>query len=199
LRLGTSVLLLASLLPSGRAVASETDTLTVSVSHAVVVYGEQVVVSAKVPPRLASAVVTVVAKPVGAPAPQAIGAFGPQRLEWQTRVRPRIRTSFTATAGNESSRAVTVNVRPRVTLTAGKSVFLARVVAGKPFVGRAVQLERHTRSGWEVVRSAVLRRNPISFRTELPTGTVKLRAFVPASRKEPGYLAGFSKPLVVRR
>jgi hypothetical protein len=171
----------------------------VSVSRPIVVYGDEVIVSGTVPSRLASAVVTVVARPVGAPTPQAIGVFGPDEATWKTRVKPRIRTSFTATTPTESSPPATVNVRPRVTLTRKRKRFLARVVAGRPFVGRAVQLQLHRRSGWKVVRRAVLHRNPVTFRTALPRGRLELRAFVPASSKQPGYLAGFSRPLLIRR
>jgi hypothetical protein len=105
---------------------------------------------------------------------------------------------FRAATPTETGPPVVVQVRPRVTLTRKRDVFEARVVAGRPFVGRPVQLQMLSRSGrWEVVRRGVLRKNPTKFRTKLPaTGRVRLRAFVPATRKQPGYLDGFSKPLV---
>jgi hypothetical protein len=197
----TSILLLSAafLSFSGEAGAQQADELTIKVSRPIVVYGESVTLSGAVPDRLTSVVVTVAANPLGVTMPQAIGAFGPKVTGWHTVVKPRIRTVFRAATPTETSRPVVVRVRPRVTLTRKRDLFEAKVVAGRPFVGRPVQLQMLSRSGrWKVLRRGVLRKNPTKFRTKLPaTGRVRLRAFVPTTRKQPGYLDGFSKSLVV--
>jgi len=196
-----SILLLSAgfLSFSGGAGAQQADELTIKVSRPIVVYGESVTLSGAVPDRLTSVVLTVAAKPLGVTMPQAIGAFGPNVTGWHTVVKPRIRTVFRAATPTETSQPVVVQVRPRVTLTRKRDVFEAKVVAGRPFFGRPVQLQMLSRSGrWKVLRRGVLRKNPTKFRTKLPAKErVRLRAFVPTTRKQPGYLDGFSKPLVV--
>ena len=197
----TSILLLSAafLLFASGAGAQREDKLTINVSRPIVVYGQSVTLSGAVPDQLTSVVLTVVAEPLGVAMPRSIGAFGPNVTGWHTVVKPRIRTVFRAATPTETSPPVVVQVRPRVTLTRKRDVFEAKVVAGRPFVGRPVQLQMLSRLGrWKAVRRGVLRKNPIKFRTNLPAkGRVRLRAFVPATRKQPGYLDGFSKPLVV--
>lgn len=192
-------LVLIALLCAGAGSAAPTPDLTISLSKNVVVYGDPILLSGTVSVALSAKIATILAVSEGA-GQRNLGTVGPGITGWQFVVRPRIRTSFLSQVETMTSETVTVDVRPRVTLSQRRGIFVAKVTAGKSFEGRSVFLQRLSqRHRWVGVQKAVLRRNPLKFRLKLRLGRSKIRAFVPKSLAEPGYLDGFSKSLVVVR
>ena len=77
---------------------------------------------------------------------------------WSYQVRPKVQTSYQAKAPDGTSAAVTVGVRPAVSLRVitGRR-FTTRVVAAKSFVGKTVQLQRLLPGNrWQTVAKAKL-------------------------------------------
>ncbi|MBA2523071.1 MAG: hypothetical protein H0V25_07020 [Solirubrobacterales bacterium] len=191
--------MLIAWLCAGAGSAAPPPDLTISLSKHVVVYGDPIVLSGNVSLALSSKIVTILAQSEGQEQRE-LGTVGPGITGWQFVVRPRIRTSFLSQIETIVSGTVTVEVRPRVTLSMRRGIFVAKVTAGKSFEGRSILLQRLSpKHLWVGVRKAVLRRNPLEFRLKLRPGRSKIRAFVPRSVAEPGYLDGFSKTLVVTR
>ncbi len=192
------LMLIAGLCAGAGSAAPPLD-LTISLSKSIVVYGDPIVLSGNVSLALSSKIVTILALSEGKEQSE-LGTVGPGITGWQFVVRPRIRTSFLSQVESVVSGTVTVKVRPRVTLSLRRGIFVAKVTAGKSFEGRSVLLQRLSpKRRWLGVRKAVLRRNPLEFKLKLRPGRTKVRAFVPRSVADPGYLNGFSKPLVVTR
>jgi hypothetical protein len=118
-------------------------------------------------------------------------------------VRPVIHTIYKASAGQTSSNAVSVQVRPKVSLVRiGVHRFLARVVAARSFVGRYGVLQRWSfrLHHWTSVRRVFFTRALVAasptvvsratFRARL--GGAKIRVLIPRSQAAPGYLTAFS-------
>jgi hypothetical protein len=170
----------------------------VAVAPSTVVYGDRVVVTVTLPPSLRASAATVTATPLGGVS-RALGSFGPGATRWRTSFRPRLRTTLRASAGGNSTAAAVVRVRPRVGLVFRRGVFVATVTAARSYRGRAIALQRRSHGRWVTVRRGVLRADPKRFRVALPPGGSTVRAYVPASAAEPGYAAGYSRAVVVRR
>ncbi|MCA1683148.1 MAG: hypothetical protein LC685_04065 [Actinobacteria bacterium] len=189
----------AVLLGVGGAAGAQEPPLTIALSKGVVVYGDPVELKGTISLDLSSKIVTILARSEGEEQ-RDFATVGPGVTGFEYVVRPRIRTSFYSQIETTVSRTVIVKVRPRVTLALRRGVFMARVVAGKSFAGRTVLLQRLTEKGrWVGVKKGVLRRNPVKFRLKSRLARTKIRAFLPRSKTEPGYLEGFSKPVVPPR
>jgi hypothetical protein len=116
-------------------------------------------------------------------------------------VRPTIHTLYRASAGQTSSNTVSVNVRPRLSLTrVGLHRFALRAMAARSFVGRYGVLQRLSRHHWISLRRVFFTR---AFPAVTPTitsravfrarlGGARIRVLVPASQVAPGYLAAVS-------
>jgi hypothetical protein len=109
-----------------------------------------------------------------------------------------IRTSFRARWKSATSRTLTIDARPFVSLEQGETNgwWLVRIYALRYFVGRTVRVERlGTTRGWRVVRRVRLTRSEFgetygAFRAQRLRGT--LRAVLSRSQARPCYLAGYS-------
>lgn len=120
---------------------------------------------------------------------------------WRHATRPSVRSSYSTCwpAQRRRGSAVTVRVRPRVTLVRRVEIFVTKVVAARSFNGRTVLLQRKSGRKWKSIRKAELHREARRFRAGLPRGISQVRVFFPQKQAGPGYLAGFSRVLVVRR
>ena len=118
-------------------------------------------------------------------------------------VHPLIHTLYRASTGQTTSNTVSVQVRPKLILTRiGVHRFLARVVAGRSFVGRYGLLQRWSvrTHRWTSVRRLFFTReltitsptvvSRASFRTRFHGA--RIRVLIPRSQTAPGYLLGFS-------
>jgi hypothetical protein len=121
---------------------------------------------------------------------------------WSLTVKPMIRTTYKAVWNGLTSSTVTVAVRPAVTLRAlTRQRFATRVIAGRSFAGRVVQLQRHLLDGrWlTIARARLDGRSAAVFHPTLRRGRSTLRVAISVNQAGAGYLAGFSSWLSVRR
>jgi hypothetical protein len=168
-----------------------------------VVYGRGLTLTGVVPTRRAGEVVTVLAQQLGESSFRSIasvttGADG----TWRYLARPRIRTAYAAGWGGGQSPAAVVGVRPAVAFRrTATGVLSTRVVGARSFAGRIVQLQRRTGTGrWVLLKRVRLNaRSAKLFRATLPRGVSRLRIAISVNQAGAGYLAGFSRTIVVRR
>lgn len=168
-----------------------------------VVYGRGLMLTGTVPTRRAGETVTVQAQSFGESSFRSVvGVLTGTDGVWRYVVRPRIRTGYAALWQGGRSPAVIVAVRPAVSLRrTAAGLFSTRVVGVRSFGGRVVQLQRRTAAGrWVTVKRVRLnRRSAALFRATLPRGTSRLRIAMSVNQAGAGYLAGFSRTIVVRR
>lgn len=115
-------------------------------------------------------------------------------------VEPELLTSYQARFRSASSQAVTIQVRPRITLTPrGRGFFLTRVTAARSYAGRWVYLQRRTPFGqWVSTRKLTL--GPQSgriFRVR-PRVRTTYRIFMTINQAGSGYLESWSGSQLVR-
>jgi plastocyanin len=121
---------------------------------------------------------------------------------WSYTARPTIRTVFQSTWGKLSSPQVTVGVRPLVTfhlLTGNR--FSTKVVAGRSFAGKVVQLQRRSGLGqWVTLKRPTLNASSVAiFRAGLPNGSSTLRIAFSVNQAGAGYLGGTSRTATFHR
>lgn len=175
---------------------------TISLTRSIVVYGRVVFLTGKIGRPILDQEVALLLKRYDESSDHAIVVVRTDADgRWRYVARPTIRSSYSACWLKQRLRGqtVTVRVRPRVTLTKHGATFFAKVIAARSFDGRTVFLQRKSERKWKSIKRAVLRRRPLRFRAELPSGISKLRIFFPQRQAGPGYLAGVSRSLVVRR
>lgn len=181
--------------------------LTLDTSQSTVLYGDSVTLSGSVANGLAVESVTVVEQRL-----PSIGGLQVQTVTtvqtaadgtFSLDVHPSIHTLYRASIGQTTSNAVSVQVRPRLSLTRiGVHRFLARLVAARSFVGRYGLLQRWSlkRHYWASVRRVFFTRVVVGvsptvvsravFRARL--GGARIRVIVPRSQTAPGYPMAFS-------
>jgi hypothetical protein len=177
-------------------------TVTSSASPTRVIYGHPVTLRGSVSSKQPNAMVAVFAAGPGAAAFTAVATVLTDATgAWNLIVKPGIRTTYKAVFDGGSA-FTTVFVRPAVSLAArANGRFAARVVAGRSFSGRIVQLQRRRPDGsWlTIARARAGARSTAVFHPRLPHGRSFLRAAISAGQAGPGYLAGFSASLSYRR
>lgn len=167
-----------------------------------VVFGRALVLSGRVPSARAGEPVTILAQAYGRPWGEIATVLTATGGVWRHAVRPRIRTSYTASWNGLASRPRVIGVRPAVSFRrVGAARFVTRVLAARSFAGRTVQLQRRTRAGrWAIVKRVRLnRRSAATFRVQLRKGTSRLRVVISDRQTGRGYLAGISRTIVYRR
>ena len=122
---------------------------------------------------------------------------------WSFLVRPKIQTSYKASASDGASSISTIGVRPAVSLrviTGGR--FSTRVVAGSSFAGKTVQLQRLLPGNrWKTLAKAKLSsKSSAVFSTKvLPKGTSLIRVAMSVNQAGRGYLGAFSRTATFHR
>jgi plastocyanin len=175
--------------------------VTIGATRRIVIFGDGIGLSGTVSSREAGQTVMITVGPAGEPA-RRLEVETTAGGEWSLRVQPRIRTQYTARWRNSTSDALTVQVRPRVTLRkVGRNLFAVVVAAAESFAGNRVEIRRQrsrTNRRLVTVRRVVLNENPRTetisqrtFRLTVRRG-FRLRAFLPASQAGPTYLASQS-------
>ena len=184
----------------GADVAFTTLGVTIAAGARETVFGGRVLLSGVVPTHQANEQVVVYAQPYGEGSPRSVatvlsGVGG----TWQYLARPRIATTYQASWRSKLAASVTIAVRPRVTLTRLRSGrFVSRVLAGRSFAGRFVQLQRWNGVRWVTVRRARLGlRSRTEFRATLPKGRSALRIAFSVNQAGAGYLGAKSPVLRV--
>jgi hypothetical protein len=182
------------------AAAGSAATAPVHASRPDLVFGGSVQLSGKFDHGLADQPVVLLAKEHGDSAYSSTALLATEAGgRWSVKVTPTIATSYEATSLAERTPALSVGVRPRVTLSRSRGRFVARVLSAASYERHFVLLQRRGAHGWKPVERIILSRRPRSFAVKLPHGQSRLRLFLPHSQAGAGYLAGFSKTVLVRR
>ena len=168
-----------------------------------VVYGHSVLLSGIAPTGRAGEQVTLFSQPFGGGSFRSIATLiTGDGGAWRYLARPRIRTAYAASWQGGLSPSTVVGVRPAVSFRVDtRARYATRVVAGRSFAGRLVQLQRRSATGrWVTLKRVRLgRRSAAVFRATLPHGRSVLRVAISVNQAGAGYLAGFSRTIVVRR
>ena len=168
-----------------------------------VVFGRGILLSGLVPTRRAGETVIVFAQPLGEGSPRSVATvLTAADGSWRWLAKPRIRTSYAAQWAGALSAASVVGVRPAIALRrTATGAFSTRVSGARSFAARGVQLQRQSATGrWITIKRVRLNaRSAKLFRATLPRGTSRLRIAMSVNQAGVGYLAGFSRTIVVRR
>jgi plastocyanin len=181
--------------------SAPTRAVTLEAPRRIVIFGDAIRLSGSISSRQANETVTITVDPAGEPA-RRIEVETAAGGAWTLRVQPRIRTQYTARWRASTSDALTVQVRPRVSLRkVGRNLFAVVVVAAESFAGNRVEIRRQrsrTNQRLVTVRRVVLNENPRTetisqrtFRLTVRRG-FRMRAFLPASEAGPAYVASQS-------
>jgi plastocyanin len=174
--------------------------VSITASKSTLIFGGDVVLSGQISTRVSGQPVTLVVRPFGGAVERVLLTTGADGV-WRYEAQPRIQTAYTAEFLTSASSAVTVNVRPRISLRkVSARRFVVSVVAGRSFAGKVGYVARwSTRSQrWVQVKRYVLRQSTTSATVSLATVTLrvsrrtKLRAFLSQGQVVPGYVSGYS-------
>jgi len=198
---------IATSLPTAVVAPKAPKSLALDTSQSVVAYGGSVTLTGSLANGQAGESVTITEHRV-----PAIGGLQVQAVtsvqtaadgSFNVDVRPLIHTIYKASTGQTGSNAVSVQVRPRLSLARiGVHRFAARVVAARSFVGRYGMLQRWSgrTQHWTSVRRVFFTRafttvspsvvSSAAFRARL--GGARIRVLIPRSQTAPGYLMAFS-------
>ncbi len=175
--------------------------LTLGASNPIVTYGTPVTLTGAVNNQKAGETVTIYARPYPQTSPvQIASVLTGTGGGFSYTVTPELFTIYEAHWKNAVSGSVTLQVAPKMTLTAPHNgYFKTQVGAGAhSFAGRTVYLQRYNRSfgQWVTIRSLTLgplggRLFQISVRG-LPRGKNSFRTFLTVNQAGPGYLSAHS-------
>ena len=199
-------LLGALLVATPTATADPNKAITISASRPVVVYGQSVTLSGKVSMPQSGQKVDILAQPFGLSTMSALSTVDTANGgQWTFLTKPTIQTTYQARWKAETSSTVGVKVRPAITLVLlslkGRvGTFTTTATAARPFAGKFVNVQQVTSFGATTLKKVTLDTNSTAtFKIRLHHGRTRLRVVMPTSQAAPGYIAGFSNVLRVRR
>jgi hypothetical protein len=183
----------------GLAAAAKPRSVTISLSKPIVVYGGSVTLSGAVSNHQALELVNVMGRQYGTTTFTPVSvATTAAKGAWSSTTSPQIQTSYKAQWGTALSKAVTVKVRPRITLalesrTARRGTFSVQVDGNRPFTGKRVLVQRLTADGPTAVKRVRLDASSSgTFTLRLPRHHARVRVVMSAVQAAPGYVAGYS-------
>jgi hypothetical protein len=121
---------------------------------------------------------------------------------WTLSTKATVKTTYQAQWNGATSSLVSVGVHPLVTFHAiVGNRFSTKVMAGRSFATRIVQLQRRSSVGqWVTIKRMHLNASSTAiFRATLPKGTSALRIAFSVNQAGPGYLGGMSRTIVYHR
>lgn len=201
---------IATSLPTAVVAAPPPKSLSLNISQSIAVYGRAVTLFGSVANGQPSEAVTITEHQL--PSFSGVDVRAVATVQTNTEgsfsvvVRPVTHTLFTASTGQTTSNTVSVNVRPRLSLTRrAPHRFLLRAFAARSFVDRYGVVQRWSlrTHHWISLRRVFFTR---AFPTVSPTitsravfrarlGGARMRVLVPRSQASPGYIAGVSNVL----
>ena len=197
---------IVSVLAVSAASATSPNSVTISSSRPVVVYGGSVTLAGKVSNAKSGENVDVFAEPSGQSSfASLVTVQSTSGGHWSTSVKPTIETMYEAKWKGQLSSTVTVKVRPAITLTLSSvsgamGTFSTKVTAARSLAGKFVLVQRLVSTGVTTVKKVTLdSSSAATFRVRLHHGRSRLRVVMPTSQSAPGYITGFSNIVSVRR
>lgn len=190
---------------------STTGSATIAASAPLVVYGTKVNLTGKIAPVKGNVTVNLLARPFpesafAAVASVASGGDGSYAFSVPPQVRTEYKVAFVDGSTKGESPAVTVQVRPKVTLTVvkvagGKVTLKTGVVSTLTYAGKPVLVQRrNSTGGWTTIRTVKLGQfSTATFASPAPSGTTKWRTYLQASQAGGGYEPSYSRTVRVVR
>jgi hypothetical protein len=189
------------------AAADPSKSVSISATRAVVVYGQNVTLTGQISTQQSGQKVDVLAKPFGLSTMSALSTVETSATgQWEFLTKPTIETTYQARWTSESSPALTVKVRPMITLAVVRfhgrvGTFTTSAIAAREFAGDSVLVQRMTSFGPITLKRLTLNGDStakfnLRFRHHVRTN---IRVVMPRLQAAPGYIAGFSRVLSVRR
>ncbi len=178
--------------------------ISISASRPAVVYGGAVTLSGFVSSQAAGEQIVVMAQPYGSasylPIATVVTTSGGA---WSYSASPTIETAYEAQWLANTSRSVGIKVSPALTLgevsqSGGHGTFTVSAKADRSFAGKFVLVERLTSAGPLQLKKVVLGQgSTATFTIRVQHGNSRLRAVMPTSQTQPGYVAAQSATLTV--
>ena len=185
-----------------RSFKTGTQSVTIANARRIVVYGRSTTLSGTVSSQHAGETVSVLAQPFAETSFSSIATVSTTTGGgWTHIAQPLIRTTYKVQWQSATSGTVTIEVRPRISLRVVRGVFFVKVAAARSLAGKVVYFQRLSFLGqWVSRKKLVLNASSAKrFKAKLPHGRSRVRVFMPQAQAGPGYLAGLSRALVVRR
>jgi plastocyanin len=179
--------------------------VTLGASQPIIVYGGSIALQGQVTTGQVNQQVSIWAQPLGqASYAQVATVLTTTNGVWQyVGVKPQLLTSYQARWGSRASQAVTVAVQPQIGIGYSHGYLYTRVKAATSFARKTVALQRLSRFGqWVTIRLLKLGKRSgriVRIGPSLPRGKSRLRVTMSVNQAGPGYLAGFSPTITVRR
>jgi hypothetical protein len=189
------------------AAADPNKSVSISASKAVVTYGQNITLTGKISTPQSGQKVDVLAKPFGLSTLSALSTVETSATgNWEFQTKPTIETTYQARWTSEVSPALDVKVRPMITLARVRfhgriGTFATSAIAAREFAGDSVIVQKLTSFGPITLKRVVLNGNSeakfsLRFRHRVRTN---IRVVMPTLQAAPGYIAGFSRVLSIRR
>lgn len=180
--------------------------VTISLSQPVVTFGGSVTLSGSIGSHQVGQKVDVLGKQYGQ------ATFVPVTTvnttadgAWTYTASPTIQTAYEAKWLTATSRSVPVKVQPQLTLTkvslsSNRGTFSVKATANRSFTGKFVLVQRLVPSGATQLKKVVLGSDSsATFTIRVQPGNSRLRAVMPTSQTQPGYVATQSAVLTIHR
>lgn len=175
--------------------------VTLGATNPILVSGGQTTITGTVSNGKASEPVIITARPYGSVTPQVATIMTGTGGGFSYTATPDILTSYTATWKTATSQAVSIQVRPKLTLTPYAGRFWAKVVSPATYAGRTILLQRLSPFGqWITVAQYKLGQlSGKIFSMPRKKGTFTYRVYMSVNQAGPGYLDGWSGTQKIRR
>jgi hypothetical protein len=196
----------AALTVAAATAAKPKPAVTIALSQPVVTFGGSVGLSGSVGNHQAGQKVDVLGKQYGQ------ASFVPVTTvdtathgAWTYSASPTIQTAYEAKWLTATSRIVIVKVRPQLTLTqislsSNRGTFSVKATANRSLAGKFVLVQRLAPSGATQLKKVMLGSgSSATFTIRVQTGNSRLRAVMPTSQTQPGYVATQSAVLTIHR
>ena len=173
----------------------------IGVSAPIITYGEQTIVSGTVSSGKPNEAVLVLAQPYGSSAQQIATLMTAPGGAYSFTVAPTLLTSYSVRWKTATSQTVTVQVRPKLTLTrTSRTRLFAKVAATTSFAGRSIYLQHRSKFGqWVTVEKLKLGPNSGRiFTAPHVKGTTTYRVYMTTNQAGTGYLDTGSNTVRVR-
>jgi plastocyanin len=175
--------------------------VSVGVSEPIVTYGEQTTIAGTISSQKANEQVQILAQPYGSSAQAVATLMTAAGGAFYYTTQPTTYTTYSVRWKSVTSQTVTVQVRPKVTLSKTSSTRLfARFAATTSFAGRTMYLQRRSKFGqWVTVEKLKLGPNSGRiFTAPHVKGTSTYRVYMTTNQAGTGYLETWSNTVRVR-
>ena len=175
--------------------------VTLQAGATTLVYGNSTTISGVVTNQLTNEPVTLTSQPYGKGTQSLATTTTQANGTFSFGVSPTIQTSYQAHWRTTNSPAVQVNVAPRVGFGQSGRLYVAKVTSDIAYAGHFVWVQRKAPFGsfHSVKRIFLNASSRAVFRASVPRGRWILRLVLPAGQAGPGYVAGVSRLIAVRR